>query len=377
MSEVMGLIFAVLNLRKIKTNLGGLNVTGHNLRQKLSKDSKESIDPSLSHFNWYQGLQNYKDLTQKFNERIENAHLKRKIQRNASRYFEFVFTYGEGFCPNWQNDKKQKDTIDKYFKDCIDFMKQKYGDVILYSSAHFDETTPHLHIMCVPLMFTNEGKDVKFSSSEFLGGRKGLYQLHTDFHEKVGKKYGLARGIQGSRAKHTDIKRYKGEMRKKKLELETKIKEAEAMKKENEYQKSRIQSLQNDIMRRDAEVSKKEKELEDAEKSVNVQVPEIPLPPVQITENARKTWRERVQKMVEKSYMTIAKAFQSLFLKYQRLKEDFSKQTALNENLKKRVEKAERDLAEKPINEIVAERKQKELKGQKTEIPVIKSGQSW
>ena len=62
---------------------------------------------------------------------------------------------------------------------------------------------PHLHVLMVPII--ENGKS-RYSSSEFLGGIKGLKQLQTDYHNDVGRKYGLERGQEESRASHTTIK---------------------------------------------------------------------------------------------------------------------------------------------------------------------------
>jgi hypothetical protein len=352
-------LFEVLHLRKVKTVSGCINVILHNIRQKLSKDSKEAIDPTLSHYNVYDGVQNSEEFKKKYKEKVENAHLKRKIQRNASRIVEIFIGFSPDYCKNWKRNKKQKENIDRYFRDCKRFIIQKYGDVIISSTVHYDETTPHIHIMCIPFIFSEDKKEVKFSSSTFLGGIKGLYKLHTEFHNQVGKKYGLSRGIEGSRASHIGIKQYKAYEEKKLFELEKERQEAERIKRENEYQKSRIQSIQNDLMKRDADLSKKEQELQDAEKSIQDQPPEIPISPILVTETARKTWRDKIQKLINKPFMTIVKAYQSISLKYNKLLDDFSNLVSLNENLKNRVEKAEKDLSEKPINEIIAEREQK------------------
>jgi hypothetical protein len=369
-------LFAVIHIRKIKTMGGCKSVLLHNLRKKLRKDLKEAIDPNLSHYNVYDGVQNFEEFKKKYNEKVENAHLKRKIQRNASRIVEFFIGFSHDYCKNWEKDKKQNDIIDRYFSDCKKFIVQKYGDVILSSTLHKDETTSHLHLLCLPLALSRDGKEVKFSSSTFLGGRWGLNKLHTEFYNQIGKRYGLSRGIEGSRATHIGIKEYKTQEEKKLLELEKERQEVERIKRENQYQKIHIQSIQNDLMRRDAELSKKEKELENAEKSISVQPPEIPIPPVLVTENARKTWRDSIQEIIKKQFLTIVKAYQSISLKYNKLLDDFNKLVSLNENFKKRAEKAEKDLSDKPIKEIIAEREKKKKDEQDKDKHVNKGGNS-
>jgi hypothetical protein len=362
--------FAVLNMRKIKTMAGCINVAAHNLRQRLNNDSKEAIDPNLSRYNVYDGVQNYVEFKKKYEEIVEKAHLKRKIQKNASRILEFVFSFSHEYSNGWQTKPELKGKFDNYFRDCKGFITQKYGEVIINSAIHYDETTPHIHVMCIPLLLSDDGKEAKYSSSEFVGGIKGLKELHTNFNDKVGKKYGLARGVEGSRATHNDIRHYKAQEEKKFLEIEDlknklqlelaniekeKI-DTERVKREAEFVKSRIQNIQNDMLKRDAELSKKEQEYLAIEKDIPAQIPEIPLPPVQFTADSRKSWRDNIQKMVEGPFKIIVKAYHSIHLKYNKLMENFTKLVAMNENLKNRAEKAEKDLSDKPINEIIKER---------------------
>lgn len=56
---------------------------------------------------------------------------------------------------------------------------------------HYDETTPHLHILSVPLT-----QDGRLSAREIVGNRANLSRMQTEFFEQVGKEYGLERGIQ-------------------------------------------------------------------------------------------------------------------------------------------------------------------------------------
>lgn len=50
--------------------------------------------------------------------------------------------------------------------------------------------------------------DHRLSCRDFLGGPPKMRQMHTDFHEVCGRKRGLDRGVEGSKAKHHDIKSF-------------------------------------------------------------------------------------------------------------------------------------------------------------------------
>ena len=57
--------------------------------------------------------------------------------------------------------------------------------------VHYDETTPHMHILSVPLT-----QDGRLSAREIVGNRANLSRMQTEFFEQVGKSYKLERGIQ-------------------------------------------------------------------------------------------------------------------------------------------------------------------------------------
>jgi len=342
----------VLHIRKVKTIMGSKNVISHNLRQSLNKSLKEQINPNLSYLNIYEGIQDQENFIQKYDEMIKKANITRKIQVNASRCIEFFFSFSPDFSSGWKEDKELKEKIINYFKDCKNFIFQKYGNVIISTAIHFDETTPHIHILCIPLIYSKDDKECKFSSSTFLGGIKGLKNMHTDFHNIVGKKYGLSRGIEGSRAKHIDLKKYKAQEEQKLIELEKEKKYIEKTKKETEEIKSNVHKLQNDLMKRDVEFSKKEKELLAIKTDIPCKIPEIPIPPLNITEKSRNSWKDNVQKIVNDSFNIIINAYQAIQYKFNRLKENFEYLSNDYKNIKKRAENAEKDLMEKPIDEI-------------------------
>jgi hypothetical protein len=84
-------------------------------------------------------------------------------------------------------------------KEGIDWVTEMYGsENVLLSSIHNDETTPHVHILVMPL------KDGKLNARHYVGGhRDRLKQMQTELFERV-KKAGanLERGIEGSKAQH-------------------------------------------------------------------------------------------------------------------------------------------------------------------------------
>lgn len=80
-------------------------------------------------------------------------------------------------------------TIDKFFQDCLDYHRRRYGHVVS-AIVHYDEQTPHMHIMSVPLT-----RDGRLSAREIVGGRAQMAHAQDTFFEQVGQRYGLERGV--------------------------------------------------------------------------------------------------------------------------------------------------------------------------------------
>lgn len=91
-----------------------------------------------------------------------------------------------------------------YFSDALAWLKERHGaENVLSSTLHLDETTPHLVVYVVP-----KTKDGRLSAREFLGGPQKLRDMQDSFYAACNPKLGLERGIQGSKAKHEDVKAF-------------------------------------------------------------------------------------------------------------------------------------------------------------------------
>jgi hypothetical protein len=92
---------------------------------------------------------------------------------------------------------------------------------MLQRNIHFDEKTPHMHVLIVPIIRGREGN--KYASGSFLGGREGLRKAQDELYTQVGRKWGLERGLEGSGARHTDQAEWKRETTRKTREEAAKI----------------------------------------------------------------------------------------------------------------------------------------------------------
>ncbi|MCC4635303.1 plasmid recombination protein [Xanthomonas dyei pv. eucalypti] len=122
-----------------------------------------------------------------------------------------------------------------YFRDAMDWIERKHGAAnIVAANIQRDELTPHLVVYVVPLVeieaktrnrvviagtnpdgtkrretrIEQQAAGVRLSASHYLDGRTKLSKLQTDFAAQVGKRHGLVRGIEGSRAKHTTVREF-------------------------------------------------------------------------------------------------------------------------------------------------------------------------
>ena len=135
------------------------------------------------------------------NQRIKELAQKRKIKDDAVLINSFILgsdkEFFEGLSPEEQR---------QFFTDCTEFFAERYGyENIISAVVHVDETSPHLHLNMIPVL------DGRLCSKQ-LFDRVALRELQSDFHEAVGKKWGLQRGKEGSTAKHKPTAEYKAEI---------------------------------------------------------------------------------------------------------------------------------------------------------------------
>jgi Fe-S cluster biosynthesis and repair protein YggX len=354
----------VLHARKIHTEIGCTEVLKHNLRKKPNLE--DFIDVNKSIFNYYDGA-TIGNFSEKFKE--FTANLPRKIQKNASRIIEFAVSFSHEFGEDWETNQNKKMEIENYFNNAEAFLKRRYGDFVISRTDHYDEKTPHSHLLLVPLC-KNKNGIIRFSSSEFLGGIKGLYDLHDKFHSEVGKKYGLKRGNRGERTKHSDLKDYAEWEKSQRLVIDKKNKQLndqledarrqQYLNTQNEHflneEKKKLLKQRGILLEKTDLVLNKEEGLKLLDENILEKTPQIPMPPVKFTKKSRKQWMEKIQNLINEPFTKIFKGYIFLKNNYDNLCKRLKKLTNLNQQYKERAEKAEKDLIEKPINEILAMR---------------------
>lgn len=95
----------------------------------------------------------------------------------------------------------ERTPIGKWAMDNYLWLAEKAGGAenIVTFCLHLDETTPHIHATICPMY------NGRLNSKKFIDGPQGLRRLQTEYAEKVSRKWGLERGVKGSKAKHQTL----------------------------------------------------------------------------------------------------------------------------------------------------------------------------
>lgn len=171
-------MFCVMNIQKRKKN----DITG--IQREATRTAtayNNQVQPGMDALNvsliqsnnWMQDIQ----------AEIDRAGA--KTRANSVVALDAIYTASKDFFKD-----KSTEECNQYFQDCLQFHQRKFGHIVS-AVVHYDETTPHMHILSVPLT-----QDGRLSAREIVGNRANLSRMQTEFFEQVGKSYELERGIQ-------------------------------------------------------------------------------------------------------------------------------------------------------------------------------------
>ena len=159
-----------------------------------------NADPRRTHLNKTWGAQNAAAVCQ-----AVKARLPAKRRKDSVLCIEYLVTAS----PEWFKTAPIADQ-NGYFDKAVKWIEARHGKAnVVCVNMQLDETSPHLVAYVVPLT-----KDGRLSAKDFLGGRKVLRDMQTEFWERVAKPVGLQRGVEGSKAPHTTAKQYAAALRK-------------------------------------------------------------------------------------------------------------------------------------------------------------------
>lgn len=185
--------YAIFRTAKYKSNekIGGL--MKHHMREEHAK--VKGLDPSRTHLNITIGAPDRPALFRAVKARIATAT--RKPRPDANRVVELVATASPEFFADKSYEEQKA-----YLLECVDFAKMQFGaENVVGAYLHFDERTPHAHIVCVPLetsirttkKMTRE--ITTLNAAHYMGGKERLSQWQDDFAEFVqAKGHDLKRG---------------------------------------------------------------------------------------------------------------------------------------------------------------------------------------
>jgi hypothetical protein len=173
--------YAIMRMAKVKSNRDVVMSLQHNTRDRMPSNAV----PEKTAQNQYHGGRTLEALAR------YDSLLPENVRSNAVRAVEIVMTASPDFSGDWK----------RYLNACDEWAQGLFGkENLLHISHHFDESTPHTHIMFVPL------KDGKLNANHYIGGsRDRMAELQEDFFQKAGRPFSLERGQSKSetRSRHT------------------------------------------------------------------------------------------------------------------------------------------------------------------------------
>lgn len=190
-----GKSFGIMRTAKIKT-LGNM---GASLQHSFRERETPNADPDRTSYNTILvGGDNSKEVLAAWKDRAPE-----KIRKNAVHGLEYFI--GGSPAKMKAMTREEQDT---YFRDALGWIENRHGkENVLSAMVHRDETTPHMTVMTIPL--DDKGK---LNARSFVGSRKDLSEMQTEFAAEVGVSHGLERGKRRSTARHERVKRIYADM---------------------------------------------------------------------------------------------------------------------------------------------------------------------
>ena len=202
--------YAIIRNTKYKReNLKG--IFRHNERKNQNYSNK-NIDKEKSYLNY--ALKSSKYSYEKEFDRIRKEYdLKGQIKTVSNIACEYIITSDKQFF-----EKIGQEETKRYFETAYNFVSEykNLGEkYIMSANVHMDEETPHMHLVFLPVVHTQDkkGNNIdKLACSEFWKERDSYRRLQNSFYDYMtSHNFKLDRGvpIEESGRKHLDLKDYK------------------------------------------------------------------------------------------------------------------------------------------------------------------------
>ena len=232
-------------IRNSKYTMDKLNIIFRHNERKNSAYSNKEIDRDKSYKN-YSIKKCFKPYTKMFNEMKKQYNLKGQIKKNSNIVCEYIITSDKEFFEEIGEEETKR-----YFETAYKFVanyKNLGEQYIVSAKVHLDETTPHLHLVFLPVVHTldkKSGKMIdKLSCSEFWKGKNSYKVLQDNFY-----KYMTRAGFELERKKKKKNKHIPIEQLKQVTNYEMQEFEKQSIKYEKELETDNIEELKKEYKR--------------------------------------------------------------------------------------------------------------------------------
>lgn len=194
--------FAIMRTKKLKTLQNVASAIGHIER---SVDTPNA-DPKKNNI-YLHGQQG--GLMQNYYSSLDS--LDKKVRKNAVHGIEILMTASPEAFQNKNGERNDKFTKEFSQRSMAWLKKSFAGADIVGAVLHLDESTPHIHAIITPTHL-DQKKQRGLNARHYLGGKDKLIKLQDSFAEAHAS-LGLERGVRHSRAKHTEIQQFYGDVK--------------------------------------------------------------------------------------------------------------------------------------------------------------------
>lgn len=280
--------YVVLHLDKAKGNESAMSA--HIERTQIPKNA----DPNRAHLN--RELVEYPSEVscrlEAIQHRLDNAGLQRKIGKNQVRVIRVMLT-------GTNEDMKRIEAegrLNAWCDDNLAWLNQTFGSENVVSAVlHLDEATPHIHASVVPIV-TGERRKTKNTSQpnkkqyrkknpnaprlcvDDIMTRSNLKGFQDSYAEAMAK-YGLQRGVDGSKARHITTQEFyrnaiaqeqglKESIESLKYQREDAVEKVHMMYEYRDEARDKFLFVDNYLKQRTNQLSEIEKKLETAKKEL-------------------------------------------------------------------------------------------------------------
>lgn len=244
-------MFCIMRTEKRKkSDLSGIQKEN----TRTATEYNNRVSPSMDIFNVT--LKESSNWLQDINNEIQAAGA--KARSNSVLALDTIYTASPNFFQGKTNQQN-----DDFFKDCLQFHQEHFGHIIS-AVIHYDETTPHLHVISVPLT-----KDGRLSARDVIGNKAKMSKTQDQFFEQVGRGYGLERGIHmDGQEKKQHISAQEHQLREIKQKIAREQEHLEAIEHSEETARTRAQEYRRTAAKLQKEVEQLQEERQAQHKSL-------------------------------------------------------------------------------------------------------------